>query len=213
MTVGTQPLGGGSSAVAASSHAACARFRGTDPLITGLTRRRLAKAVGHPGRRRRDPRSAVDARDDLRATRPRRAVRERGRDDGRGSRSASTARRRSSIVNAHDQRRANGRRSSRTRTRGPSADGSATLIHGLAVPFVGFEESRATDVKPDFAVVAPKTEEQGPGRGSIVGDAKDYERLRSRIDDTRLLKGFLQVARWRGVVRGLVAPTARHGGP
>ena len=39
-------LGGGSSAVAASSHAACARFRGTDPLITGMTRRGLAEAVG-----------------------------------------------------------------------------------------------------------------------------------------------------------------------
>src|SRR3954447_14070965 len=39
-------LGGGSGAVAASSHAACARFRGTDPLITGRTRRALAKDVG-----------------------------------------------------------------------------------------------------------------------------------------------------------------------
>ena len=28
----------------------------------------------------------------------------------------------------------------------------------------------------------------------IIGDAKDYERVRSRIDDARLLKGFLQVA-------------------
>src|ERR1700722_6643613 len=43
---GPKSLGGGSSAVAASSHAACARFRGTDPLITGMTRRRLATAVG-----------------------------------------------------------------------------------------------------------------------------------------------------------------------
>src|SRR5699024_12567702 len=40
--------GGASSAVAASSHAACARFRGTDPLITGVTRRKLAEQVGHP---------------------------------------------------------------------------------------------------------------------------------------------------------------------
>ena len=39
--------GGASSAVAASSHAACARFRGTDPLITGVTRRKLAEQVGH----------------------------------------------------------------------------------------------------------------------------------------------------------------------
>ncbi len=34
-------IGGGSSAVAA-----LCRFRGTDPLITGLSRRGLAKAVG-----------------------------------------------------------------------------------------------------------------------------------------------------------------------
>jgi hypothetical protein len=74
-----------------------------------------------------------------------------------------------------------------------TTNGSATLIHGLAVPFVGFEESPATEVKPDFAVVAPKTGEEG-GSWLIVGDAKDYERVRSRIEDTRLLKGFLQVA-------------------
>ncbi len=73
------------------------------------------------------------------------------------------------------------------------AHGAATLIHGLAVPFVGFEESAATEVKPDFAVVAPKAGEDD-GSWLIVGDAKDYERVRSRIEDTRLLKGFLQVA-------------------
>jgi len=71
--------------------------------------------------------------------------------------------------------------------------GAATLIHGLAVPFVGFEESPATEVKPDFAVVAPKVDGNA-GSWLIVGDAKDYERVRSRIEDTRLLKGFLQVA-------------------
>src|SRR3954469_1458253 len=42
----TKALGGGSGAVAASSLAACARFRGTDPLITGRTRRALARDVG-----------------------------------------------------------------------------------------------------------------------------------------------------------------------
>jgi hypothetical protein len=72
--------------------------------------------------------------------------------------------------------------------------GSATLIYDMAVPFVGFEDSRATDVKPDFAVVARKAAVDGPGTWLIVGDAKDYERLRSRIEDSRMLKGFLQVA-------------------
>lgn len=42
----TKATGGGSSAVAASAYAACARFRGTDPLLTGLTRRGLAKHIG-----------------------------------------------------------------------------------------------------------------------------------------------------------------------
>jgi hypothetical protein len=71
-------------------------------------------------------------------------------------------------------------------------DGAATLIHALSVPFVGFEDTAATDVKPDFAVVAASA--SGSGSWLVIGDAKDYERMRSRIDDTRLLKGFLQVA-------------------
>ena len=72
------------------------------------------------------------------------------------------------------------------------AKGAATLIYGLAVPFVGYEDRRATEVKPDFAVVAPTKD--GTGSWLVMGDAKDYERVRSRIDDKRLLKGFLQVA-------------------
>lgn len=92
-------------------------------------------------------------------------------------------------------------------------DGAATLVHGLAVPFAGFEDMPATDVKPDFAVVAPKvaTADGGsPGSWLIMGDAKDYERIRSRIDDARLLKGFLQVAlgaesaaRWSKLPEGM----------
>ncbi len=89
---------------------------------------------------------------------------------------------------------------------------AATLVHGLAVPFVGFEETRATDVKPDFAVVAPQVHDQGDGSWLVVGDAKDYERVRSRIEDTRLLKGFLQVALGAGVVCALVPASFRHGG-
>jgi hypothetical protein len=44
--VATKAIGGGTSAVAAWSHAACARFRGTDPLITSYTPPRARKAVG-----------------------------------------------------------------------------------------------------------------------------------------------------------------------
>ena len=32
--------------------------------------------------------------------------------------------------------------------------GAVTMLYGLAVPFVGFEGDGATDVKPDFAVIA-----------------------------------------------------------
>ncbi|MGA4790045.1 hypothetical protein [Nocardia sp. AB354] len=44
--MGSKSVGGASSAVAASAHAACARFRGTDPLVVGRTRRKLATDVG-----------------------------------------------------------------------------------------------------------------------------------------------------------------------
>lgn len=46
--MGSLSTGGGSSAVAASAHAGCERFRHTDPLVTGMTRRKLAADVGAP---------------------------------------------------------------------------------------------------------------------------------------------------------------------
>lgn len=76
-------------------------------------------------------------------------------------------------------------------------ESAATMTTGLAVPFVGMEhEPGATPVKPDFAIVVPRATTGGAHAGSwlIMGDAKDYERIRSRIDDHRMLKGFLQVA-------------------
>ena len=88
-------------------------------------------------------------------------------------------------------------------------EGVATMVTSLAVPFVGLEgETGATPVKPDFAVVSPRfavgegereadvdAEEATPiGSWLVMGDAKDYERVRSFIDDQRMLKGFLQVA-------------------
>lgn len=77
--------------------------------------------------------------------------------------------------------------------------GEATIITGLAVPFAGMEaEAGATPVKPDFAIVIARPADADPdlieGSWLIMGDAKDYERVRSRIDDQRMLKGFLQVA-------------------
>ncbi|OAH51059.1 hypothetical protein AYL44_01895 [Microbacterium oleivorans] len=67
---------------------------------------------------------------------------------------------------------------------------AATLIHRAAVPFPGFEDAAATAVLPDFIVVAPKV---APDTGSwlVAGDAKDYERVRSRIEEMHaVLDGY-----------------------
>src|SRR5262249_11322473 len=76
-----------------------------------------------------------------------------------------------------------------------SSDG-ATMLTALAVPFLNLEEvADTTAIQPDFAIVCPRRADgMTVGSWLIMGDAKDYERVRSRIDDGRLLKGFLQVA-------------------
>src|SRR4051794_12752623 len=47
-SVGSLITGGGSGAVASSAHAGCSRFRATDPLLVGRTRRALAATLGSP---------------------------------------------------------------------------------------------------------------------------------------------------------------------
>lgn len=188
----TKSVGGGSSAVASSSHAGCARFRGTDPLITGLTRRNLAKAVGFA-----DTAGGIPQARWMRAMTFERLIRQ----ESFASKIATTAvgylglDRPTEVVtvNAHVNVSTTAKLLAEAHERA-LLSGSATLIYDMAVPFVGFEDSRATDVKPDFAVVARKMAGDGSGTWLIVGDAKDYERLRSRIEDSRMLKGFLQVA-------------------
>lgn len=188
--------GGASSAVAASSHAACARFRGTDPLITGVTRRKLAEQVGHS----KGPQSTIPLLRWVRAVAFERLIRDKrfASEVVTVSVGALGLARPNAVVVADAHIDAD-----RTATilaqahKGAVAHGNATLIHQLAVPFLGLEGSGATDTRPDFAVVAPKApNKQGEVDGSwlIVGDAKDYQRVRSKIDDGRLLKGFLQVA-------------------
>lgn len=186
----TKVIGGGSSAVAASAHAACARFRGTDPLITGVARRTLAEKLGHPDTSGRIP----DARW-MRAMTFERLV----KNEAFASQTVTTTvgaiglNRPTEVVvvdaKVNKDRTADLLVAAHARA---TADGAATLIHQLAVPFVGFEDVSATDVKPDFAVVAPSVDQSGSWL--VVGDAKDYERHRSRVEDSRLLKGFLQVA-------------------
>lgn len=192
----TKVTGGASSAVASSSHAACARFRGTDPLITGVSRRKLAEQVGHS----KGPQSSIPMLRWVRAMAFERLVR-----DQRFASEVVTVSVGSlglarptgvSLVDAHIDVNKTATLLQRAHDAAVGA-GTATLIYQLAVPFVGLEGQNATDTRPDFAVVAPKLPgKSGEVDGSwlIVGDAKDYQRIRSQIDDARLLKGFLQVA-------------------
>lgn len=201
--VATISAGGASSAAQWAVHAPCDRFRGTDPMITGRTRRALAAHLQHPDtsagipdarwmramvfeRLCHDPAFAGEVA--TRATgwsgfpRPTAVVRV----DCGVSPSATSAH----LAAAAER----------------ALDGTATLISKLAIPYPGFADGAATNVLPDLAVVA-----RGPlGPTVVVGDVKDYERVRSRIDDGRLLKGFLQVAmgafalqRWNGLPNGL----------
>ena len=209
-------VGGGSSAVAASSHAACARFRGTDPLITGRSRRKLAADVGFA-----DDSGKIPEARWLRAFTFEKLV----RDPSFASEVATTAvgrlrlERPTSVVIANaqtsTQKTAEVLAAAHERA---VASGAATMIYQAAVPFVGFEEASATPVLPDFAVVARKAPEEledGDADGSwlIVGDAKDYERVRSKIDDGRLLKGFLQVALGAESAAAWSLPATQHGRP
>ncbi len=188
--------GGASSAVASSSHASCARFRGTDPLITGVSRRKLAEQVGYS----KGPQSSIPILRWMRAMAFERLVR-----DPRFASEVVTVSVGSlglarpsavAVVDAHTDVGTTAALLQKAQD-AAVATGTVTLLHQLAVPFVGLEDQNATDTRPDFAVVAPKMPNKfGEADGSwlIVGDAKDYQRIRSKVDDGRLLKGFLQVA-------------------
>lgn len=200
-------LGGASSAVAASSHAACARFRGTDPLITKRSRRHLAQDLGHPDSSGRIPearwvramtfealvhddafaaRVATKTAGALRLERPQAIV----------------------VVDAQRDIGVTGQLLEEAKRRAVERE-AATLVHTAAVPYPGFDADTATAIFPDFLVVVRRGGGE-EGAWLIVGDAKDYERVRSKIDDQRMLKGFLQVAfgaealdAWIGLPSGL----------
>ena len=188
--------GGASSAVAASSHAACARFRGTDPLITGVTRRRLAEQVGHS----KGAQSTIPLLRWMRAMAFERLIRDKrfASEVVTVSVGALGLQRPKAVVVTDARIDAEMTASILEQAHNAAVGhGNATLIHQLAVPFLGLEGDNATATRPDFAVIAPKAPDKwGKVDGSwlIVGDAKDYQRIRSKIDDGRLLKGFLQVA-------------------
>lgn len=192
--MGALIAGGGSGAVASSAHAGCTRFRMTDPLLTGRSRRALAKTLGTP-----DLGGGIPVARWVRAMAFERLVHDEAfvselltravgllgldRPDAVRVRSAhdSVPTTASELAAAHLKAK---------------FGGEATMMFGLRIPFLFLEgEPRATDIRPDFAIVAPRAVD-GSTLGSwlVMGDAKDYERVRSRIDDGRMLKGFLQVA-------------------
>ena len=193
----TLSTGGGSSAVAASAHSGCERYRHTDPLVVGKSRRAIADSLGKP-----DTSAGIPEARWMRAMQFERLVRhedfvspllttaigalglERPTKVRRADGGVSVTRTQEAIERAHEA--------------AISGD-AATMITSLAIPFVGMEDVEgATPAKPDFAIVAPRRSSRDSwvvdGSWLIMGDAKDYERVRSRIDDQRMLKGFLQVA-------------------
>lgn len=210
----TTMTGGGSSAVGASTLSACERFRGTDPLLTGVSRRRLAADLGFP-----DDAAGIPEARWVRALTFERLV----RDEAFAAQVTTTAvgalrlerPDEVAVVDARSSQTTTVRllTEARDRAQHGSTDGGpvATLIYQPEVPFPGVAAPDATPVKPDFLIVAARPDAPRPdssgaersgaeGSGSddvawvIMGDAKDYERVRSRIDDGRLLKGYLQVA-------------------
>jgi hypothetical protein len=186
--------GGGSGAVASSAHAGCTRFRMTDPLLTGRSRRALAKALGAP-----DVGGGIPVARWVRAMAFERLVHDEAfvselltRAVGLLGLDRPDAVR---VRSAQDQVSTTATELAAAHLKAKHGD-EATMLFGLRMPFLDLEdEPRATDVRPDFAIVAPRRVD-GVTLGSwlVMGDAKDYERVRSRIDDGRMLKGFLQVA-------------------
>ncbi|MFC4071959.1 hypothetical protein [Actinoplanes subglobosus] len=186
--------GGGTSAVAASAHAGCERFRLTDPFITRENRRTLAVRLGEP-----DTGAGIPQARWIRAMTFEKLV----RDDRFAAELVTTTigqlglprpaavRRRAcrADVNATATELADAHRQA-------MAAGEATMLVGPAVPYLNLEHvSDASNILPDFAVVCPRRAgDRIKGSWLIMGDAKDLERVRSRIDDGRMLKGFLQVA-------------------
>lgn len=202
--------GGGTSAVAASAHAGCERFRMTDPFLTQKTRKTLATHIGQP-----DTSAGIPEARWMRAmtfeslVRSEKFVSElltktvgqldlpRPKQVARITCGGSVNATAKAIAAAHLK---------------ASFAGTATMITALGVPFLHLEHEPATAVQPDFAIVAPRMDGgRVVGSWLIMGDAKDYERVRSRINDPRMLKGFLQVAlgaesaaAWSELPKGMV---------
>lgn len=217
--MGNLATGGATSVVAASAHAACERYRHTDQMLTGMSRRALAAKLGHP-----DTTAGIPEARWMRAMTFERLVKH----ENFVSPLLTTAVGKLRLARPKGIRRADGKvNAATTATAIQQAHlkavhaAEATMLTSLAVPFVGLEGEAATAARPDFAIIAPRydvDEESSVDTGQVkpvgswlvMGDAKDYERVRTVIDDRRMLKGFLQVAlgvesalAWSALPRGM----------
>lgn len=191
--MGSLQTGGGTSAVAASAHAGCRRFRLTDAFLTGKTRKSLASFIGAP-----DTTAGIPEARWTRAMTFERLV----HDERYVSELLTKTLGQLDLERPDSVARVNCKGAVDSTAKAlTDADlkanfsGVATILSSLAVPYLHLEDENATTVLPDFAIVAPRIEGSSVvGSWLIMGDAKDYERIRSRIDDGRMLKGFLQVA-------------------
>lgn len=217
--MGNLATGGATSVVAASAHAACERYRHTDQMLTGMSRRALAAKLGHP-----DTTAGIPEARWMRAMTFERLVKH----ENFVSPLLTTAVGKLRLARPKGIRRVDGKVNvATTATAIQQAHlkavhaAEATMLTSLAVPFVGLEGEAATAARPDFAIIAPRydvddessvdTGQVKPvGSWLVMGDAKDYERVRTVIDDRRMLKGFLQVAlgvesalAWSALPRGM----------
>jgi len=185
--------GGGTSAVAASAHAGCQRFRLTDTFLTRVNRKALAVHLGSPDTTARIPEArwmramtfeSLVHSEKFVSELLTKTIGQLGLPRPKGVRRADC---RGSVANTATALKA-------AHLKANFAD-EATMMTALGIPYLHLEGESATSVLPDFAIVAPRREgTRVVGSWLVIGDAKDYERIRSRIDDTRMLKGFLQVA-------------------
>lgn len=183
-------IGGGSGAVVTSAHAGCERFRGTDPLITGQTRRNLAKTLGA-----KDTVGSISAARWTRAKTFETLVHDpefAGRIVASAVGGAGLPKPDQVQVLKAAEDASKTLEFIKTAIKAAKT-GVATLIQAAAVPPPGFSTDESSLVLPDFVVVTANPLDSTKA-WLIVGDAKDYERTRSRIDDGRMLKGFIQVA-------------------
>ena len=208
--MGNLQSGGGTSAVAASAHAGCRRFRPTDSFLTRKTRKALAAHVESP-----DTTAGIPEARWMRAMTFERRV----HDDQFVSelltktvgqldlpRPAAVAR-----VTCNGSVEVTAKALKDADLKATFAD-TATMISALGIPYLFLENESATAVSPDFAIVAPRRD--GP---KVTGSWLSWAtpRLRTRPGPHRRrahAEGAPSGCPWRRVCRGVEPAAERHTG-